>query len=63
MYTVNNKTFKSYLKAIAEADKTGAIVTEAKTGIVRWEPAPKVPNAKMQDYNNRLNAYKAQEAN
>jgi hypothetical protein len=59
MYTVNNKTFQSYLKAVAEANKTSSKVVETATGIIRWESAPKISNSKMIEYKGRLNAYNA----
>ena len=59
MYSVNGKPFKSYLKAIAQADKTNSEVIETSTGIARWEPAPKASESKKLEYKGRRNAYNA----
>jgi len=61
MYSVNENTFTSYFKAIAEGTKTNSDVLEIATGIVRWQPARKVSNKEIRDYNDGMSAYEAQE--
>ena len=61
MYSVNGKTFDSYMKAIAEAQSQNTNVIETKTGLTRWEPLRPVSDKRMNRYLGQKSAYEVQE--
>lgn len=62
MYTVNTATYDDFLDAVRAAKPINADVYEVATGLRRWTPA-QTPNAKaMRLYQERLAAYRAQQA-
>jgi hypothetical protein len=61
MYHVNEIKFDSFLAAVAFANTNKAVVIEVATGVQRWEPAPKVSNARMRRYREQKAAYEAQQ--
>ena len=60
--TKTGERFDSFMKAIAAGKVADSEVLEIATGLVRWNPAPKVTEKKMRIYRERLNAYAAQKA-
>ena len=60
MYTVNQESFTSYLKAVAAAKSANAEVFDDQ-GIRRWAPAPAVAPKAVRRYNEQLVAYSAQQ--
>lgn len=61
MYQVNNRTFTSFLTAVAVAKESGSEVFDSN-GVRRWHPAPAVSGKKARLYKERLAAYNAQQA-
>ena len=61
MYTVNEKTFNSFMKAMRYAQSIKAEVFEVETGLRRWAPAAPVSAKRMRRYENQKAAYDAQE--
>lgn len=60
MYTVNQESYTSYLKAVAAAKSASAEVFDDK-GIRRWYPATSTVSAKqVRRYNEQLAAHNAQ---
>jgi hypothetical protein len=58
-YSVNDKTFSSYLDAVKEAQTYDTVVILIATGQVKWKPLPPVSQKRMNRYLNQKAAHEA----
>lgn len=58
-YSVNDKTFSSYVEAVKEAQDLNTVVILIATGQVKWKPLPPVSQKRMKRYLNQKAAHEA----
>lgn len=62
MYTVNDKTFDSYMKAVAYAEEVAADVIQTDNGMRRWTPPAAVTKKAKRRYAEHKAVYDIQKA-